>query len=200
MGWFTPTRRPARRKVSCRPRNTIVLPAPKCVDCDARIIRTPGPGRAALRCPACKSLAKTTKKWQVAPGALVKVQQHFGLEHELYVRRSTGRQLRGSYMGKTLGMMLSKKLDELTWYHVIKISSSLSAEEASKVLLHEACHAKQREADPQIAHRTLREIRRHGNPASTMSGHRAYLNHPTEIEARAAETATSQLSPLMIAG
>ena len=200
MGWLTPAPRRTRRTTSHRPSNAIASPAPRCVDCDARIIRTPGPGRAALRCPACKTRAKTTKKWQLAPGALDKVQKHFGLEHELYVRRSTGRQLRGSYKGMMLGLMVSKQLSELTWYHVISISSSLSAEEAAKVLLHEACHAKQREHEPQVARRMRLEIRRHGNPVSTLSGQRAYLSHPLEVEARAAEAAAPKLAPLIVAG
>ena len=201
MGWFTPAKPRRRRAPSVRYRAPRpVRPAPTCVDCSATIIRTPGRGRAPLRCPSCKAKAHTTRKWKLAPGALETVQQHFGLEHPLYVRRSAGRQQRGSYRGVQLGFMVSKQLEPYAEYHVIQLSSALDPEQAARTLLHEACHAKQREAD-NLAHvRAGRQIRAHGDKRRNPDAFRAYLNHPTEVEARAAEAAAVRLGPLVLAG
>ena len=201
MGWFSPAKPRRRRAPSVRYRAPKpARPAPPCVDCKAAIIRTPGRGRAPLRCPSCKAKAQTTRKWKLAPGALETVQAHFGLEHPLYVRRSAGRQQRGSYRGIQLGFMVSKKLDPYTEYHVIQLSSALDAQQAARTLLHEACHAKQREADNLVHLRAHHQIRAHGNPRTSYAGSRAYLNHPTEVEARAAEAAATTLGPLVLAG
>ena len=201
MGWFTPTKPRRRRALSVRYRAPRpVRPAPTCVDCSATIHRKPGPGRAPLRCPGCKAKAQTTRKWRLAPGALETVQRHFGLEHPLYVRRSAGRQQRGSYRGILPGFMVSKKLEPYALYHVVQISTALDADRAARTLLHEACHAQQHEKDSLVHHRAHRQIRAHGNPRTSLNANRAYLAHPIEIEARAAETAVSRLGPLMLAG
>ena len=201
MGWFTPAK--PRRRSAPRIRYAApkpVRPAPKCVDCSSTIYRKSSRGRAPLRCLSCKAKAQTTRKWKLAPGALETVQKHFGLEHPLYVRRSAGRQQRGSYRGIQLGFMVSKKLEPYAEYHVIQLSSALDTDQAARTLLHEACHAKQREADNLVHLRALHQIRAHGNPRTSYAGSRAYLNHPTEVEARAAEAAATTLGPLVLAG
>jgi hypothetical protein len=200
MGWLSPAK-PRRRALSVRYRAPKpVRPAPTCVDCSATIFRTSTRGRAPLRCPACRTQAQTTRKWKLAPGALETVQAHFGLERPLYVRRSAGRQQQGSYRGIHLGFAVSKKLEPYAEYHVIQLSSALDAKQAARTLLHEACHAQQREKDMLVHVRASRQIRAHGDPYRSVAAHRAYRDHPTEVEARAAEEAVSHLGTLVLEG
>ena len=193
-GWFTnvPIRPPRAR----RPR--LERPAPRCVDCGGMLVRTPGPGRAPLRCASCRTRAKAAPKWRLAPGALETVQRHFGLQHPIHLRRSAGRAQHGSYRGTRYGSEISRRLDPDRLYHVIHVSSALDPETAARALLHEACHAGQREADPDVHRRANREINRHGRRSH--EGAIAYYNHPPEREARLAEGAVRLLGPLMLPG
>ena len=194
-----PRRRTRRTYVERPARPT--RPTPTCVDCGGPIHRTPGRGRAPLRCASCKAKAKTSgPKWKLAPGALEKVQAHFGLEHPLYVRRSTGRQNRGKYRGILPGFMVAKRLDRTTLYHVISISSALDPELASRVLMHEACHAQQREQDDLVHLRASRQLAAYGDRRRNPRAYQAYLDHPVEVEARAAEDDAKRLAPLIVAG
>lgn len=191
-----PRRRVRRVPVARPPR-----PAPPCVDCGGPIHRKPGPGRAPLRCASCRATAKKAgPKWRLAPGALEKVQAHFALEHPLYVRRSTGRQNRGKYRGILPGFMISKRLDRSTQYHVISISSALDPATASRVLLHEACHAQQRERDDMVHVRAGAQLAAYGDRRRSRVAYQAYMDHPIEVEARAAEAAADRLAPLIVAG
>lgn len=200
MGWLAPSRPRRRRAPVIRRATRPVRPAPPCVDCGATVQRKPGPGRAPLRCAACRAKAAGTVKWRLAPGALEKVGRHFGLEHPLHVRRSTGRRQRGCYKGIHFGSAISKQLDPHRRYHVIQISSALAPAEASRVLLHEGCHARQRERDAMAHLRAHRQIRAHGDPRTSAAGQRAYRDHPIEVEARAAESAAAALAPLIVPG
>jgi len=195
-GWFMTT--PVRPR---RARRTAIPKAPaRCVDCAATLVRTRGPGRAPLRCPACRERAKAAPKWVLAPGALERVRAHLGLEHPIHVRRSAGRHQHGSYRGLEFGRDVSRRLDPDRTYHVIQISSALTPELAARALVHEACHARQREQDPLVHWRAHRKIARHGSRHRTVEGYLAYRDHPTEREARAAEGAVHLLAPLTLPG
>ncbi|MGI9116010.1 MAG: hypothetical protein ACR2JV_00025 [Gaiellales bacterium] len=190
-------RRRTRRASAPRP----VRPTPTCVDCGGTIHRKPGPGRAPLRCATCRDSTRAAgPKWKLAPGALERVQAHFGLEHPIYVRRSTGRTLRGKYRGLLPGFMVAKRLDRCTEVHVITISSALDPDTASRVLLHEACHAQQREQDDLVHLRASRQLAAYGDRRRNRRAYEAYRDHPIEVEARAAEADAARLAPLIVAG
>ncbi len=205
MGWLSPSKPRRQRRSTARVRLRVpkppkpVTPTPRCVDCDGLIHRPRGTrGRAPLRCTTCKTSHTPAKyKWTVDPAGLERVRKHFGLKHPLYVQRSSGRHQRGTYQGLKYGFMIAKKLPEQDQFHLIRISSALSPEDASKSILHEACHAKQVEEDPSCLIRASLQIRAHGNPHTTRSGNRAYLNHTTEVEARASEMHATRLKPIM---
>lgn len=152
-------------------------------------------GRPPLRCPACKAAKPEGATWRLAPDALERVQAQFGLTHPLYVRRTSGRQQKGTYRGLDLGLCLSKTLEPLQTYHVICISSTLDPDMAARTLLHEACHAKQHEADPSALRGAAQRYRGHRR---SVEQYMRYRNEPTEVEARAAESAVHRLPGLMI--
>mgnify|MGYP006292918209 CR=1 FL=1 len=177
-----------RRRLYAPPR-----PAPKCQSCGATIARKPGPGRPPARCAGCKAI-KPGPQWEVDPAGLERVQRHFGLKHPIHVKRSSGRIREGTYYHLQLGCVISKKLDPLQLYHVITISGQLSPADASRVILHEACHAHQNEREDGAMARYARDMRRIG-PRRTREAFQAYRNHPLEVEARAAERHAADLRP-----
>lgn len=188
------------RRARTRLRRSAAPDVLDCVDCGRMLHCAPGPGRAPLRCPDCSAVAKVRPKWRLAPDALDIVQRHFGLRHPIHVRRIGGRHQLGAYRGPLPGAAISKQLDPRRTYHLITISSALDPQSAARALLHEACHAHQRERDATIHSRAARDIRRHGSMERSERGYRAYREHPVELEARAAENAVRDLPPLMVPG